>query len=327
MKYEIIKLNFQSPLHLSRGQTDYYDKSETILHSDTLKSAIYSCAKLIYKDKIVGNDFLKTFSISSAFPFIDDEFFFPKPLLNFNPNIIGVDQGPPTHKKLKKIEYLSKIVFEDFVNGRLNELKKRQVSECGKFVFSKTSQNKELFKSEVQQRLVMPNGNDVHPKPFYVDRLYFNKGAGLFFIIKYNEKCEKEMIINSLKLLSSQGIGTDRNVGNGQFDFTDSKIEIDIPIDSDVVTNLSLYLPTQGEIEQCLNHKCRYSLLKRGGYISNPENMDFLTFRKKSIYMFREGSVFPNANQTGKIEDLKPDNVDIHPIYRDGTSVFIPIIQ
>jgi len=324
MKYDIIKLHFNSPLHLSRGQTDYYDKSETVLHSDTIKSAIFSCAKVIYKDA-VDEDFLTSFIISSAFPFVEGEYFFPKPLLDFNPVIKDFAPGPKTHKKLKRIEYLSKDIFEKFINGKLSLINEKQISDNEKYLFSKPENKKQIFKTEVQQRLVMPKGDEKHPKPFYLDRIYFEESAGLYFIIEFNDESIKQKVINSFKLLETQGLGTDRNIGNGHFAFTEEEIELDTPAQSQLVSNLSLYLPTKDEVINSFTVDSRYKLIKRGGYISNPENEDFLTFRKKSIFMLKEGSVFTNIEQKGKVEDLKPDNVAIHPIYRDGTSLFIPI--
>ena len=42
--FDIIKMHFKSPLHLSKGKEDSYDSSNKILHSDTLQSAIFVCA-------------------------------------------------------------------------------------------------------------------------------------------------------------------------------------------------------------------------------------------------------------------------------------------
>lgn len=324
MDYSIIKLHFTSPLHLSRGQTEFYDKSETVLHSDTIKSAIFSCAKIIYKVEI-NKDFLSSFSISSAFPFIDNEFFFPKPLLNFNPIIRGIDDGPKTHKKLKKIEYLTKEVFEHFINGNLQEIDKNQISENDKYLFSSENKVKTVYKTQPQQRLVMPIGDEKNPTPYYLDRIYFNNGAGLFFLIIYKDEKTEEKVLNSLKLLETQGLGTDRNVGNGQFKFKQDNISLNLPDEKTLFTNLSLYLPEEKETKSAFDKDSRYKLLKRGGYISNPEDENFLSFRKKSIFMLKEGSVFTSGDLKGKIENLKPDKVDMHPVYRDGTSIFIPI--
>lgn len=326
MKYNIIKLFFTTPLHLSRGQTQYYDKSESVLHSDTIKSAIFSCARMILQNKI-NKDFLESFTISSAFPFIDNEYFFPKPLSDFNPLIEGTDEGPKTHKKLKKIEFLTKNVYESFIAGKLSKIKQEQICDTDKYVFSTKQNIKEIYKSEVQQRLLMPDDTEKNPKPFYLDRIFFKEGAGLFFIINYKNVEAKEIIYKSLKLLESSGFGTDRNVGNGHFSFSPEEIDIAIPKNATMLTNLSLYLPEKSEIENSLNENSKYKLIKRGGYISSPENEDFLSFRKKSVYMFKEGSVFKNTGQIGKIIDLSPEVEKLnHPIYRDGTSIFIPLL-
>ena len=330
MKYDVIKLHFNSPLHLSRGQTEFYDKSETVLHSDTIKSAIFACAKVIYKNKI-DKSLFSDFKISSAFPFYKDEYFFPKPLIDFDPVVKGIDAGPKTHKKLKQIEYLSKSNFESFINGELKEIENDNISQNNKFLFSNkvTKRDDSIFKSEVQQRLVMPRSEEENaPKPFYLDRIYFTDYSGLFFLIEFNNEQVKDIFSNSLKLLESQGLGTDRNVGNGQFlsEFKPNEIDLKLPLNAELTTNISTYLPQKEEIDKMLDTNSRYKLIKRGGYISSPEKVEFLTYRKKSIYMFKEGSVFKSVGQKGKIENLAPDDVNIdHPIYRDGTSIFIPL--
>ena len=327
IKFDIVKLCFTSPLHLSRGQTDFYDKSETTLHSDTIKSAIFSCAKQLYKDDI-SKIFFDSFIISSAFPFYKNEYFLPKLLIDFKINIKGIEEGPKKNKKLKKIEYLSIKYFEDVINNTGINVAKEQISENGKFLKAGTD-NFTIFKSEVQQRLVMPKDDETHPKPYYVDRLFFDKNAGLYFLVEFKDNEFKEKIKTSLKLLSSQGFGTDRNVGNGQFDFDlfEKELTIQVPDKPTHRTNLSIYLPDGKEVENELLKNSRYQLQKRGGYISSPENEDFITFRKKSIYMFNEGSVFNNIDIKGKIEDLKPEGIDglNHPIWRDGTTITIPV--
>ena len=327
LSFDVIKLKFTSPLHLSRGQTEFYDKSETILHSDTIKSALFSCAKILYKDAIT-KEFLESFSISSAFPFKDKNFFFPKPIGELPLNIKDINGVAKKNKKMKKVEFVSKCFFEKIINAdNIIDVSENNFSGNGKFL-SKENQEIIIFKSEVQQRLAMPKSEETNPVPYYVDRLFFQEDSGLYFLVNYKDERMKTIIFDSLKLLSEQGIGTDRNVGNGQFNFEKEKdFEINAPNNADYQINLSLFLPCDNEITDKSMNNSRYQLLKRGGYISSPENLDLLTFRKKSVYMFQEGSVFSNVPLKGKIVDLKPDNVEglNHEIWRDGKAIFIPL--
>jgi CRISPR-associated protein Csm4 len=144
-----------------------------------------------------------------------------------------------------------------------------------------------------------------------------------------------EQLKACMRLLADNGIGTDRTTGHGQFEFdeqTDVKISFNLPDNATHQMSLSLYCPQKTEIEELDNSY--YDLIKRGGYIASPQNDNHLSIRKKSVYMFVEGSLFPNSgSRKGKIVDLMPNNVALqesgqseigHPIWRDGTSIFLP---
>ncbi len=330
-QFDLIKLKFTSPLHLGRGQTDFYDKSETVLHSDTLKSALFSCA--IRQDKSLGIEFLDSFKISSAFPFSGDTYFLPKPIGLKNLSFKDCASGPKMHKTLKKIQYLDIKLFEKLINGTSIASFASHLSKNKKFLYSEKqsdSGNNWIFKSEDQQRLVMPdhNSSETDPTPYIVERLYFNDDAGMYFLLECDKNPIKEKVISALKILQDQGIGTDRNVGNGQFQYEiTSNFSLEVHENSGFYYNTSLYLPEKQEFSQIALDKSRYSVIKRGGYISSPENDNFLTYRKKWIYMFEEGSIFNSGvSLEGKIIDLKPKTEsELHPIYRDGRSIMIPV--
>jgi len=48
--YRVFKLRFPGGLHLAKGKSEY-DQSDTILHSDTLKSALFVCALQLFGEK------------------------------------------------------------------------------------------------------------------------------------------------------------------------------------------------------------------------------------------------------------------------------------
>jgi CRISPR/Cas system CSM-associated protein Csm4 (group 5 of RAMP superfamily) len=80
----------------------------------------------------------------------------------------------------------------------------------------------------------------------------------------------------------------------------------------------------------------RFELIRRGGWITT---QPYMTYRKKSIQMFREGSVFSlpktravveNSFKAGKTVDLRPELPEgmkqvEHPVWRVGKSIFIPV--
>lgn len=331
MNLKIFKLHFISPLHLSKGKVDDYGESDEVLHSDTLKSALYVCARQIFGVDKIGGDtsFFESLNISSAFPFYKNEYFFPKPMVKIQPFINSEVKEELQPKKHKKINYIGTEYFEDLINERKLLIASKFVSPDGRFLsnlipFENLSEP--ILKSEVQQRVTIPLGYSSDPVPYYVDRLYFNEHAGLWFAIEGDESF-LNIVTKSLRLLGDTGIGTDKNVGNGQFEITEGNITLKIPENSNFQMTLSLYCPKREEVENDLLLNSSYGLIKRGGYIASPDDIKNLTLRKKSIYMFTEGSIFPNNEKlVGRITDLRPDisRVD-HSIWRDGKGFMIPL--
>jgi CRISPR-associated protein Csm4 len=327
--FHLVKLNFKTPLHLSRGQTDAYDKSEETLHSDTLKSAIFVAAKMLFGDN-ADEVFFDAFKVSSAFPFAGDEYFFPKPMVKLNIDFKEKGLGESKKsKKLKKLSYISNNIFEKLISGEKIELSESRLSNNGKFLFSDKPGT--VFTSEVQQRLSMPVGDEKDGTPYYIERIYFSYNCGMYFFIDYGEDENlRQNLEGALKLLGDEGIGTDKHIGNGIFIPEWKQLSLNLPNNADSHLTLSLYCPEKGELKKDLLEQSSWQLIKRGGYIASPANIDFITFRKKSVYMFSEASVFPaSMNIKGKKVNLKPENISElnHPIWRDGNAFVIPIKQ
>ena len=71
--YTIIKLKNLSPLHIGTGKENY-DFSAAELQSDTLSAALAAIRAQKGKTDDLA-EFLDSFKLSSAFPFIDNHFF------------------------------------------------------------------------------------------------------------------------------------------------------------------------------------------------------------------------------------------------------------
>lgn len=364
-KYDIIKLKFSSPLHLSKGLSDYASSYNT-LHSDTLKSAIFSAAielglpvdssNYVHDDLSGQNDFLQSFKVSSAFPFYKAEYFFPKPTSEFQK---VHHSGKEIKKGQKAIEFLGKSLFEEVLTGTsvqvVNGAKKFSTAidstedlfpygkidskatdfKQGAFAsksISKTTQqaNFYIMAKEVMMRVSVPRhaGGDEDARPYYVERIYFPEEGGLYFFIEANAET-KQTISYILDILGDTGLGTDKNTGNGQFSYEWDTLELDVPEQSSHQTLLSLFLPKETEIKGIDLDQSAYSLIKRGGYIANPQtDYGLMSHRKKSIYMFEEGAIFAAQKLQGNLVDLKPTGQGVtctHPIWRDGTAFSLPI--
>lgn len=334
MELLALRLHFTAPLHLGRGSEEL-DRSETVYHSDSLRAALFAIGlPHIPEWSEAPETFFNAFRLSSCFPFVGSELFLPKPALSTRFQFRQTDEAKAA-KKAKKIEFLSLSVFEQYVNAQATELEidEALLTPDGRFVCANAATATRIFfRSEVQQRVtVFHEGNAENARPFYADRLFFEPGCGLYCFAVFDNPIIKQQVCQTLQLLGEMGIGTDRTVGNGMFSF-DPKTDI-----STHTLNLTqihkrqlclgLYWPNQTEFGGIDLHESYWQLIKRAGYMGGTSNDEFLSLRKKSVYMFTEGSTFsaPCALQ-GRYDDMKPDwDKPVHPVYRDGQCLFIAI--
>lgn len=354
MKFSIIKFKFNSPLHIGSNRKDY-DKGSFYIHSDTMYAAIYQTFAMLGMENEIpsegSND--ASFAISSLFPFtfplkkeikkVDGKeieifetnpvYFFPRPFIkpafqkeeNFNSKDV---------KKFKKVQFVDKSIFEKY----LDQSNLASTVEDVKGIYHTTEKIKpDFICSDVMPRVTVPRfGGDA--EPFYTERFYFKDNSGLFCLVVCTEE-KKIALKKALDILKDNGIGTDRSIGNGMFDFEFDEIEINLPATASYGMNLSLFCPENIESlsemmldteQKTTDMKIRYELMQRGGWMSEPYN----TYRKRSVSMFKEGSVFKCNNFTngflikGNLVDIKPldtpRKID-HPVWRVGKAIFLPV--
>lgn len=345
--FTIYKLKFTSPLHISRGKDDDdYSKSNKFIHSDTLKSALFSTAILLKPEmqkQENGELFFNSFLLSSAFPYYKDTLFLPKPKGKLP--ITNIKDNEPSYdfkKDLKKVSYIDLDLFFELFNTNITKLINTDeicFKITGEFIVKPNFEEKKdfkIYKSEVQERVYIRKFNEIydpHDKkyiysdPYIVDKIYFLENSGVYFILEEKENFDKEFFKNVLEHLGEFGIGTDRNVGNGHFVI--EKIEtknLKFSLNANYLMNLSLYLPTKEEVEK-FTKVCQYKIIKRGGWVSNIVDLEMFKKGqlKKSIYMIDEASIFENNFEyVGKVVDLRTEDIN-HPVWREGRSLFIPI--
>lgn len=334
---KIYKLHFTSPLHLSTQRADY-GISQTTIPSDTIYAALTAClAKL--GEKIPDNGDLGC-TISSLFPFYQSKdgkamYFLPRPLLSESPTAEIKEM-----KKIKKVVWLEVSAFNVMLAGdhpfeSFEILGKYLIPKDNNFGFKNNKEDKKLTDSykytdfchsQVSERVSITDRTmQSDAEPFYMDRVFFREKSGLYFIAEGNT----ELLDKAIKLLALEGIGTDRNVGNGFFEFESDTLDLELPDNANHILALSSFCPeTKEQLDSMLySDKATYELQRRGGWITTPPNQ---SLRKNVIYMFAAGSVLKHdANDIctfGKIVNLRPDIIkDEHPIWRCGKALFIPI--
>ena len=344
-KLEVIRFHFSTPLHISNERSDY-GKGTMMVHSDTLTAAIYFAWNRLGHSEWIDDDANNTngLSVSSLFPFttINNKFiyFLPRP---FVPTVPGNNYEADTilRKQLKKISWIDWKTFQSLTEGKSTAPKAENL--LGKFqsveninpkVTDKIS-NKFLVSQVVPRTAISRTGKE-DTTIFYIERFYFKPHAGLYMLAGFNNDDERKKLLFAPRLLGEEGIGTDRNIGHGKFTIeTGDEFEIPELKDATHGINLGLYCPSDNdELQQMLNDEhTGYDFIQRGGWLSEPYN----NWRKRSIYMFKEGSCFKLPPQQkpvdrllvyGKTHDVKP--LEVHPaishnVWRSGKSIFYPI--
>lgn len=333
--FKIYKLHFTSPLHIG-DRHENNDISLTTIQSDSLYAALTSCLAMTGFN-IPDNGDLR-FTVSSLFPFFQrgkegrPVYFLPLPLQARMSELNDVSMA----KKVKKIQWVDVDFFDNILSGKsLFDGTDRNFQFIQETYLTKTALpedingSKEFIKSEVSQRVTLNSRTgEEDAMPYYVDKILFRYDSGFYFMAEGNT----EILEKALTLLSMEGIGTDRNVGFGFFDFSSDVLTINLPEHANHQIALSFFIPESKEqlAEMLDSDDAAYDFIRRGGWITtNP----YTTLRKNAIYGFLPGSVFSlksgKACETvGKIVNLKPEIGDLtpkHPIWRNGKSIMLPI--
>ena len=332
--YKIYKLHFTSPLHIADRHEDESNSMKTI-QSDTLYAALTSC--LAKTGAAMPEDGDLGFTISSLFPYFqrgkdgNPIYFLPMPMQASLSELADVSMA----KKVKRIQWIDSELYTNVLTGdRLFDCSDKYIPYIQESYLTKralpedTNGSKEFVMSEVSQRVTLNSRTgDEDAKPYYVDKVIFRYESGLYFIAEG----DTELLEKALNLLAIEGVGTDRNVGFGFFEYTSDSLCLNIPEDADHQIALSLLIPESKEQlgELLASDNVAYDFTRRGGWITT---YPFTTLRKNAIYGFLPGSVFFKTNEPshiiGKIVDLRPEIGELtpdHPIWRCGKSIMVPI--
>lgn len=333
-KYVCYHLNFQTPLHIGNERSDYSSGS-AFLSNDALMAAVYfAWAKLGYASWIPSETTSLPFGVSSLFPYLKEEtgeytYFFPRPLVRVSSN--QAELSTVERKKLKKVKWIDKQIFEALLNGNsFNSKPDFIIGDC--LPSRETKSKKKVVHSQVVPRSKVSRTGEEDTVIFYQERFYFREDAGLFFFLDCNDPLWIERFTAAMNFLAEEGLGTDRNVGNGKFTVSGpAEISFTVPDKGSYQVNLGLYCPAGKSelIEMFKGEEVGFDWVKRGGWLSEP----YGTWRKKNVFMIREGSCLfrgqdaSSGSVIGTQVDLRPTEVEpaiSHPIWRYGRTIFLP---
>ena len=247
MKRSIIKLKFLTPVHFGNGNLS---NGEYELKADTIFSAL--CIESGNSLKIVELVKGKGLKISDAFPYIENYYYIPKPM-------IYIDQQSEDYKLFKKIKYITEDTLNAFLEGTMYP-----EDEVKNFV---------LGDSEARTQVCV--GED----PYQVGIYTFNNNCGLYIIVENMD----DYIHDIFESMQYSGIGGRRSSGLGRFSF-EIKECYKFP-QGEMKVLLNTAMAKDGELEKALEG-ANYLLQKRSGFIHKSR------YKKGDFYAFKAGSIF-----------------------------------
>lgn len=308
MKYIIYKLSFPNGVHFGNKSLE---DSEFTFHADTLFSALCQEAKkdsLDSLEKLVEKAKNGDIVLSDAFPFIDNEFYIPKPIIRIESEEKGDSK---TKKAFKRLTYITMSGLVEYLNGQCDA--QEEVKKIGKL-----GQASSRVLTDQRREETLPYRVGVYN--FNVDEY----DCGLYVILGYDNDDDYFMLSNLFEGLSYSGIGGKRSSGLGRFDIRTSKIppEIEKRLNNDGsrYMSLSVALPNDDEFENALANSS-YKLIKRSGFVASADYADEY-MRKRDLFVFDAGSCF-----TFKFDGVVADVSEYgrHPVYRYAKPMFLEV--
>ncbi|ADQ41972.1 CRISPR-associated RAMP protein, Csm4 family [Caldicellulosiruptor acetigenus I77R1B] len=319
-----VSMRFSSPLHIGEKEK-IYNITQTFAHSDTLMSGIINAYSLLYGNSSTNellDGFLRKsppFEVSSTMPYVQGEFFVPKPVgLNLHHY---KDEGKievENDKELKKIKFIRE---NDLLYNFPDKYK-----VAGSFLLPKdmlykfVESKKAISLGKVKERArVSIDRLSSSSNIYYFSHFEFESSAGLWFYLRINDQSLEEKIKAAIRLLGDEGLGGDRTCGLGSFEANFE--ESSMPEENDSAKyymSLSLVNPqSEDEIKNAIS----YEILTRSGYIYSKAG---LGIKRKAVRVFSEGTVF-SGKVCGRVVDVTPQKFSQHRVYCFALAFLLPL--
>jgi len=310
------RLTFEAPFHVDSRGNDFYEESNSFIHSDTLSAAILATWALIWPDQIAEQAQQPSFRISSAFPFYRDCYFLPR-VLSSQAIRLPSDKLKDA-KKLKKIQWLdSNLWRESLTDPSWAERIDLKNGVCQSVLASTSTKLPEkLWVEEERPRLAIDRIDNQAAESliFNFSRIWLDKKGGLYFLAVFNDESSRGQFETVLSVLGDGGIGADRSNGNGYFIWEPGQVPGLQKAKQGESVALSLVNPDPGDCQAGWLEGSAYKLVSRGGWIGGTG------LRKKRLRMFSEGSVFSRPLQ-GRVVDVSTNATQ--SVFRDGRGFFV----
>lgn len=311
---KVFRLHFKTPLHVT-SELRGLESAEEIVRSDTLLSALLSLWRRFYDDDPA--DIVDKIRLSSAFPFIGETMYFPRPA---NLRISGGGEAGK-EKERKKVEYLSAGLFKLALEGEVDS----RAFNPHNGIFACTPEelpDAEVIPTTLRTRpRVTIDRSTGESTPFNFSEVEFGPNCGLWFAAELDGVPE-ERFVAALNLLGDEGLGGDRSVGMGLFEASEGNTVLP-ETSGDGHLILSLFCPSEKELARLDLENSYYRLIERGGWITGT------SLRRVRTRFFAEGSCFrSNALLEGRVLKAleKMPELGLHyDVLRSGRPISVPI--
>ncbi len=305
MNYTIFKMRFKAAVHIGdKSLTD----SEMTIHADTVFSAL--CHEALKSnegelEKLVSLSKEGSIIISDALPFIDKDYYIPKPIIHIEGNSESKSGDYGNKKAFKKLKYIPVDLIDPYLNGEFDARYRLED-------FAKLGKSDTRTLATIRQET----------KPYHVGTFTFFDNSGLYVIVGYEK--EIDFIESLFNALSYSGIGGRRSSGLGKFEVERCGCEEFISLLNNTAAKkkmtLSVSMAKNEELEGCLVN-ATYTLKKRSGFVSSATYADRM-LKKRDFYAFGAGSCFENTFE-GDVFDVSQDGS--HPVYRYAKPMFMGV--
>lgn len=316
------RLRFPAGLHVAAEGFGEESASVTVA-SDTLLSAVCAAAAKLYGPAgavpLLDDGAVQ---LSSAFPFIRDEDFLPRPL-TFFPEV--PEEQYALLKRLKKVRFLSRSLFEAVLHGRVPEPEVDKLRNG--LWYEDPPPEKPAHRVHLRPRVALDRVTGAS-QLYHVAEVYFHPEGGLFFLTRFRDDTVRRRFETALRLLADEGLGADCTLGKGLFEVDIDQVTLHLPEATDTYLFLSLYNPAPDERDRLRPGASAYALVTRRGWVSAPGGM---TLRRRSTRFFAEGSVLAfegPADPHGRLVPVltREDAPELpYDIVRNGQALALPI--
>jgi len=320
----LVELEPRGAFHFGERGIGHEEAAE-ILHADTLFSALCAAWVWLYGEDSLAEELLSApppFLLSSGFPYAGTVRFYPPPLAPL--------ASPALLRKAKDVAWCSEEAFRAWLAGRVDEVELRELHEGTVWL---TDGELERLRGDLGLRaperislwaparvprvtLDVPGSGSAL---WHYGRVWFRKGCGLYFVLRFLESTVEEKLKAALRLLGDVGLGGDRTVGHGLFRpaFRAAPDWLRPEAGERFVT-LSPVFPASEQAATLLAPGCRYRFLVRSGWIGGllPSPC-----RRRKVRLLGEGSVLGGDPRRvwGMLADVTPAEEPLpHRVYRWG---------